>query len=124
VLRLTDGRGVDVVYDSVGQATFLKSLECLARFGCLVSFGQSSGNIDSFDPGLLARGSLFLTRPTLFHYIAERDSLLARAEELFGWIGRGELHLRIGAVYPLEDAGAAHTALTSRATMGKLLLKP
>jgi NADPH2:quinone reductase len=125
VRRLTEGKGVDVVYDSVGQATFLKSLACLARFGYLVSFGQSSGKIDPLDPGLLGtKGSLFLTRPSLFHYIAERESLLRRAKDVFGWISRGELNIRIGSVFPLADAASAHRALASRTRMGKLLLRP
>jgi NADPH2:quinone reductase len=125
VKRLTGGKGVQVVYDSVGQATFLKSLDCLAPRGMMVSFGQSSGKIAPFDPGLLmAKGSLFVTRPTLWHYIADRPSLLARAGELFGWIGSGRLFLYISQVLPLERAAEAHRLLESRQSMGKVLLSP
>jgi len=125
VKRLTGGKGVQVVYDSVGQATFLKSLDCLAPRGMMVTFGQSSGKIPPFDTALLAaRGSLFLTRPTLWHYIADRPSLLARAGDLFDWIGSGRLLLYISQVLPLEQAAEAHRLLEGRQTMGKLLLSP
>ncbi len=125
VKRLTGGKGVQVVYDSVGQATFLKSLECLAPRGLIVTFGQSSGKIAPLDTQVLStRGSLFLTRPTLWHYIADRPSLLARAGELFDWIGSGRLFLYIAKVLPLERAAEAHSLLESRQTMGKLLLSP
>ena len=124
VLRLTDGQGVHVVYDSVGRATFLPGLDVLSPRGSMVLFGQSSGAVEPFDPQLLSRkGSLFLTRPTLVHYIAKRDELLRRAEELFAWIEAGELAVRIGAEFPLADAGAAHRALEGRETTGKVLLQ-
>jgi len=125
VKSLTGGKGVQVVYDSVGQATFLKSLDCLALRGMLVSFGQSSGRIEPFDPALLAsKGSLFLTRPTLWHYIADRPSLLRRAGDLLEWIAKGEIFLYIGKVLPLDKAADAHRLLEGRQTMGKVLLTP
>jgi NADPH2:quinone reductase len=125
VKRLTGGKGVQVVYDSVGQATFLKSLDCLAPRGMMVSFGQSSGKIAPVDTQLLStRGSLFLTRPTLWHYIADRPSLLARAGDLFDWIGSGRLFLYISQVLPLERAAEAHGLLEARQSTGKLLLSP
>jgi len=122
---LTGGKGVQVVYDSVGQATFLKSLDCLAPRGMLVSFGQSSGKVPPLDPVLLStKGSLFLTRPTLGHYIADRQSLLARAGDLMNWVAKGELFLFIGKVLPLDKAAEAHRLLEARQTMGKVLLTP
>jgi NADPH2:quinone reductase len=125
VKALTGGRGVQVVYDSVGQATFLKSLDCLAPRGMMVSFGQSSGKIAPFDPALLGgKGSLFLTRPTLWHYIADRPSLLARAGELFDWLAAGRLFVYIGKALPLEQAAEAHRLLEGRQTTGKVLLTP
>ncbi|HEV7127037.1 MAG TPA: quinone oxidoreductase [Ktedonobacterales bacterium] len=121
--RLTDGAGVQVVYDSVGLTTFDQSMNCLRPRGYLVLFGQSSGAVPPFDPQLLnAKGSLFLTRPTLGHYIADRQELLWRVEDLFAWIRAGELTVRIDRTYPLAEAGAAQTALASRATRGKVLL--
>jgi NADPH2:quinone reductase len=123
--RLTDGRGVKVVYDSVGQTTFDKSLNCLRPRGYMVSFGQSSGPIPPFDPGLLAaKGSLFLTRPSLAAYAADREELLDRAGDVLQWIVTGELKLRVDSSYPLEDVPEAHRALESRKTAGKLLLVP
>ncbi len=125
VKRLTDGAGVQVVYDSVGRATFEKSLNCLARRGMLVLFGQSSGPVAPFDPQILnQKGSLFLTRPSLAHYVATRQELLARAGDILGWIAGGRLRLRIHATYPLARAADAHRDLESRATSGKLLLIP
>jgi NADPH:quinone reductase len=125
VKRLTGGKGVQVVYDSVGQATFLKSLDCLSPRGMMVLFGQSSGKVSPFDPGLLmTKGSVFLTRPYLWHYIADRPSLLARTGELFDWIGSGRLFLYISQVLPLERAAEAHRLLEDRQSMGKLLLSP
>jgi NADPH2:quinone reductase len=125
VKQLTDGAGVQVVYDSVGRATFEKSLNCLARRGMLVLFGQSSGPVAPFDPQILnQKGSLFLTRPSLAHYIATRQELLARAGDILGWIAGGRLRLRIHATYPLARAADAHRDLESRATSGKLLLIP
>jgi NADPH2:quinone reductase len=123
--RLTSGRGVRVVYDSVGRTTFQQSLDALEPRGMLVTFGQSSGAIPPFDPLVLSRkGSLFLTRPTLGHYVASRDELLRRASDLFGWVRDGRLTVRIDRTLPLAQAAEAHRALESRATMGKVLLTP
>jgi NADPH2:quinone reductase len=123
VTRLTGGAGVQVVYDSVGESTFLRGLDVLAPRGMMVLFGQSSGPVAPVDPQLLNRkGSLFLTRPTLAHYVATRDELLGRARELFDWVGRGALALRIGAELPLAEVAAAHRALEGRRTTGKVLL--
>jgi NADPH2:quinone reductase len=125
VRRLTAGRGVQVVYDSVGQATFGKSLDCLAPLGMLVLYGQSSGVVPPVDPGLLAqKGSLFLTRPSLFHYVADRASLEARAADVFGWIRDGSLELRLDRSFPLAQAGDAQRALAARETTGKVLIVP
>ena len=125
VKRLTGGKGVQVVYDSVGETTFAKSLGCLAPRGVLALFGQSSGAVKSFDPQVLAqKGSLYLTRPTLVHHIATRPELLQRASDVLGWIGQGKLKLWIGAEFPLQDAATAHQALEARKTTGKLLLIP
>ena len=125
VKRITGGRGVNVVYDSVGKDTFDKSLDSLAPRGMLVLFGQSSGPVPPFDPQLLNRkGSLFLTRPTLNDYVATRAELLARANALFDWIRDGALHVRIGEEFPLAKAADAHRALASRRTTGKVLLVP
>jgi NADPH:quinone reductase len=124
VRRLTDGQGVHVVYDSVGRTTFLPGLDVLTPRGSMVLFGQSSGPVAPFDPLLLSRkGSLFLTRPTLANYTADRNELLWRAGELFAWIAAGELSVRIGAEFPLADAGEAHRALEGRETTGKVLLR-
>ena len=123
--RLTDGRGVQVVYDSVGRTTFDASLTCLMPRGMLVLFGQSSGPVPPVDPQRLNRGgSLYLTRPTLAHYTATRDELLSRARELLGWIAAGELRLRVDAELPLADAAEAHRRLEERETTGKILLIP
>src|SRR5919202_6901521 len=123
--RITDGRGVQVVYDSVGKTTFLPGLDALAPRGMMVLFGQSSGPVGAFDPQLLSqKGSLFLTRPTLGHYVAAREELLWRARELFTWVATGELKLRVGAEYPLSEAAEAHRALEGRRTTGKVLLRP
>ncbi|AHG93071.1 Alcohol dehydrogenase zinc-binding domain protein (plasmid) [Gemmatirosa kalamazoonensis] len=125
VKRRTGGAGVPVVYDSVGRTTFDGSLDCLARRGMLVLFGQSSGPVPPVDPQILNRkGSLFLTRPTLAHYTATRDELVARADELLGWVADGSLDVRVGATFPLADAADAHRALEGRATTGKVLLIP
>ena len=124
VKRLTGGTGVDVVYDSVGKTTFDKSLACLRPRGMMVLFGQSSGPVTAFEPQILnTRGSIFLTRPSLAHYLLSREELLWRAGDVFTAIERGELVLRIDRVFPLAEAGAAHRALESRATSGKLILK-
>jgi NADPH2:quinone reductase len=124
VRRLTDARGVNVVYDSVGKTTFLRGFDVIVPRGMMVLFGQSSGPVDPINPQLLnQKGSLFLTRPTLHHYTAARDELLWRAGELFAWIGRGELAVRIGAEFPLSDVAEAHRALEGRRTTGKVLLR-
>ncbi len=124
VKRLTGSKGVNVVYDSVGKTTFEKSLNCLAPRGTLVLFGQASGPVPPFDPGLLAaRGSLFLTRPSLAHYAATRDELLYRAGDVLNWVAKGELKLRIDKTFSL-DSGDAHRQLEGRLTTGKLLLVP
>jgi NADPH2:quinone reductase len=123
--RLTEGCGVDVVYDSVGKTTFDGSLDVLRPRGYLVLFGQSSGAVPPFSPQTLnAKGSLFLTRPTMAHYVATRDEFMERCNELFGWLGAGELKVRIDRVYSLAQAGDAHRALEARATSGKVLLEP
>jgi NADPH2:quinone reductase len=123
--RLTGGAGVQVVYDSVGRTTFLKSLEALAPRGMLVLYGQSSGPVEPFDPQLLSRkGSLFLTRPTLAHYTATRDELLQRAGEVLHWVAEGALSVRVGEEFPLARAADAHRALEGRRTTGKVLLIP
>lgn len=123
--RLTGGRGVQVVYDSVGRSTFEKSLNVLAPRGYLVLFGQSSGPVPPVDPGTLnTKGSLFLTRPTLAHYTASREELLARAGDVLRWIQAGQLRLRISNRYPLDGAAEAHRRLEGRQTTGKVLLLP
>jgi NADPH:quinone reductase len=122
VKRLT-GAGVQVVYDSVGKTTFEKGLDCLRPRGMMVLFGQSSGPVAPIDPQVLnQKGSLFLTRPTLFNYIATRDELLSRAGEVLGWVADGSLSVRIDREYPLADAASAHRALEGRETTGKVLL--
>ena len=123
--RLTDGRGVDVVYDSVGKDTFDQSMTCLRPRGTLVLYGQSSGAVPPVDPQRLnAGGSLYLTRPSLGHYAADAEEIAWRAGDLFGWIAAGELNVRIGETHPLANAGIAHDRLTGRKTTGKLLLIP
>jgi NADPH2:quinone reductase len=125
VKRLTNGRGVDVVYDSVGKDTFEKSLNCLKPRGMLALFGFSSGPVAPFDPAVLgAKGSLFLTRPGLNQYIATREELVVRAAALFQWLAAGTLKVTIDRVWPLADAAQAHTALEARGTAGKVLLVP
>lgn len=125
VKRITNGAGVQVVYDSVGRTTFEKGLNCLARRGMMVLFGQSSGPIGPFDPQVLnAKGSLYLTRPSLVHYIATRDELLARANRVLGWVADHALRVRIDREFPLAEAGEAHRALEARQTSGKVLLIP
>jgi NADPH2:quinone reductase len=125
VKRLTGGRGVHVVYDSVGKTTFEKSLACLRPRGTLVLFGQSSGPVPPVDPQILnTRGSVYLTRPSLAHYLLDRDELLWRAGDVLGRVASGTLRLRIDKTYPLSDAAAAHQDLQSRKTVGKLLLLP
>ena len=123
--RLTDNRGVDVVYDSVGKTTFEKSLNVLRPRGYLVLFGGSSGPVPPFDLIELSRkGSLYVTRPTLGHYTATRAELEQRAGDLFAWMGAGKLKLRLERTYPLSEAQQAHRDLEGRKTTGKLLLVP
>src|SRR6266581_1404882 len=125
VKRLTDGAGLQVVYDSVGQTTFTKGLNCLAPRGMMVLYGQSSGPVGPFDPQVLnQKGSLFLTRPTLHHYIASREELALRAEEVFDWVREEKLRVRIAAELPLAQAAEAHRLLEGRRTTGKVLLIP
>lgn len=125
VRELTGGRGVDVVYDSVGASTWEGSLDSLRPRGMLVSFGNASGPVTNISPLILsAKGSLFLTRPTLGHYTASPEELAWRAGDLLGWIGAGELDVRIDRRYPLAEAAAAHRALQARETAGKVLLIP
>lgn len=123
--RLTGGAGVQVIYDSVGKTTFLKGFDCMARRGMMVLYGQSSGPVDPFDPQILnQKGSLFLTRPTLLHYVSTRAELLERANAVFGWVVDGTLNVRIQREFPLAGAAEAHRELESRRTTGKLLLIP
>jgi NADPH:quinone reductase len=124
VKRITKNQGVAVVYDSVGKATFEKSLECLKPRGLLALFGQSSGPVQPFSPSLLARNSLFLTRPSLAHYTATREELLERASEVFQWIQTSVLKIRMDQTFPLSQAWEAHERLESRASSGKILLLP
>lgn len=125
VKRLTNGQGVNVVYDSVGKTTFEKSLNVLRPRGYLVLFGQSSGPVPPFDPIVLSnKGSLFLTRPTLAHYTLTREELLQRAGDVLGWIKSGQLKLRIEQTFPLAEAAEAHRRLEGRQTTGKVLLIP
>ena len=125
VRDLTDGAGVPVVYDAVGRDTFEGSLDCLQPRGMLVSFGQSSGKIDPFDVGILsARGSLYITRPTLMTYTASRTDLEDSARALFEVVGGGAVHVTVNQTFPLADAAAAHRALESRQTTGSTVLMP
>jgi NADPH2:quinone reductase len=125
VKRLTQGAGLQVVYDSVGNTTFAKGLNCLARRGLMVLYGQSSGPVAPFDPQVLSqKGSLFLTRPTIGHYTATRAELLARAGEVLNWVKSAKLTVRIAHEFPLAQAAEAHRALEARKTTGKVLLIP
>jgi NADPH2:quinone reductase len=125
VSRFTGARGVDVVYDGVGQATFEGSINSLRPRGMLVSYGSASGKVAPVDPQLLqSKGSLFFTRPMLGDYVADRDELLERSRELFGWVTSGELSVRVGARYTLDQARAAHEDLENRRTTGKSLIIP
>ncbi|HEX9037940.1 MAG TPA: quinone oxidoreductase [Ktedonobacterales bacterium] len=125
VRQMNGGQGVQVVYDSVGKDTFDASLGCLRPRGYMVLFGQSSGPVPPVDPQRLnSGGSLFLTRPTLAHYIATREELLGRANDLFGWIAAGKLRVRIDRAFPLAQAPEAHAYLASAAGMGKVILEP
>jgi len=125
VKRLTGGKGVDVVYDSVGKTTFEGSLDCLRPRGLLALFGASSGPVPPFDLiQLSGKGSLFVTRPTLWHYIGTRAELEWRAGDVLGWAAKGELKLRTEYLYPLADAAQAQSDLEARKTTGKILLEP
>jgi NADPH2:quinone reductase len=125
VKKLTGGKGVDVVYDSVGKTTFEGSLNCLRPRGMLALFGGSSGPVPPFDLiQLSGKGSLFVTRPTLWHYVATRAELEWRAGEVLGWVAKGELKLRTEYVYPLDEAAQAQMDLEARKTTGKILLEP
>ena len=125
VKRLTNGKGVDVVYDSVGKTTFDKSLNCLRPRGVLVLFGASSGPVAPFDLiQLSGKGSLFVTRPTLWHYVATRAELEWRAGKVLDWASTGELKLRTEHMYPLAEASQAQVDLEARKTTGKILLEP
>lgn len=125
VKRITEGHGVDVVYDSVGAATWEKSLDSLRPRGMMVSFGNASGPVDPIAPLLLnKKGSIYLTRPSLAHYTAKREELDWRAADIFNWIQGGLYTPQIHRIYPLADAGQAHDDLASRKTTGKLLLRP
>ena len=122
--RVTGGRGVDVVYDSVGRTTFLPGLDVVVLRGMMVLFGQSSGAVAPMDPQLLnQKGGLYLTRPSIVHYTSTPEELRWRTSELFAWIASGALRVRIGAEYPLADAAEAHRALEGRKTTGKVLLR-
>jgi len=125
VKQITHGKGVDVVYDSVGKATFEKSINCLSRLGYMVLYGNASGPVTEFNPATLGpKGSLFLTRPTLFDYTADRSSLEWRSGDVFKWIGDGSLKLRIEFFFPLAEAQEAHRALEGRETTRKVILTP
>ena len=125
VRQITAGEGVPVVYDSIGKDTFMDSLACLRPLGMMVSFGNASGPVPAFEPALLAKmGSLFLTRPTLFHYTAHRADLLTMADELFAVVASGQVHISVNQRHPLKDAALAHAALEARRTTGSTVLIP
>lgn len=125
VKRLTNNKGVDVVYDSVGKDTFDKSLNCLRPRGCMVLYGASSGAVPAIDPMvLLAKGSIYLTRPYLGHYTADRAELLERVNDVFHWIANGQLKIHIDKTFPLDDVVEAHRYLEDRQSKGKVLLVP
>jgi NADPH2:quinone reductase len=125
VQEITDGKGVDVVYDSVGQSTFMKSLDCLRPMGMMVAFGQASGPIPPFELGLLAaKGSLFITRPTLMTYTARREDLLEHANDLFSVVKSGAVKIEVRQSYPLSEAAQAHRDLEARKTTGSTILLP
>jgi NADPH2:quinone reductase len=125
VKRLTNNAGVDVVYDSVGKDTFDKGLNCLRRRGYMVLYGASSGPVPPIDPQVLnAKGSLYLTRPYIGHYTADRAELLERANDIFNWLAAGELRVRIDKTFPLADVAEAHRYLEGRQSKGKILLIP
>ncbi len=123
VKQFTDGKGVQVIYDGVGQATFRKGLDCLLPRGYMVLYGQASGPVAPFDAQILnQKGSLFLTRPSLGHYAASQSEIQMRAHDLFSWIASGDLKVRVDRTFPLHEAPAAHRYIESRRTQGKLLL--
>ena len=123
--EITEGRGVDVVYDSVGRETFMKSLDCLRPFGMMVSFGQASGPVPPLELSVLsAKGSLFLTRPTLMSYTAARSDLLAHAQDLFAVVSNGAVKIEVKQTYPLAEAAQAHVDLEARKTTGSTILMP
>ena len=125
VKRLTDQKGVDVVYDGVGRTTFLKGLNCLRPRGMMALYGQASGPVDPINPQILnQKGSLFLTRPSLGHYLLTREELLQRTGDLFRWMAAGELNVRIDRTFALKDAKEAHLYMENRETKGKVILKP
>ena len=125
VADITGGEGVEVVYDSIGKDTFMDSLDCLKPLGMMVTFGNATGPVDPFAPGLLAaKGSLFVTRPTLFTYIAKRDDLVAMANDLFDVVSSGAVKIEINQTYDLKDAAQAHRDLEGRKTTGCTILKP
>jgi NADPH2:quinone reductase len=125
VKRIMGGKGVDVVYDSVGASTFMKSLNCLRPRGMMVTFGNASGPVPPIEPAILnTKGSLFLTRPKLYDYIATRSDLEWRANDVLGWVKSGKLKLRVEHVYKLAEAQQAHRDIESRKTTGKLILLP
>ena len=125
VKALTKGAGLPVVYDGVGKDTFMDSLDCLAPLGLMVSYGNASGAVPPFNPGILSqKGSLFLTRPTLFHYVARREDLLAAARDLFAVVKSGAVRININQTYPLREAAQAHRDLEARKTTGSTVLLP
>jgi len=125
VKRITEGAGVNVAYDSVGKSTFQKSIDCLSKLGYMVLYGNASGPVTEFNPATLGpKGSLFLTRPTLFDYTADRESLDWRTSDIFNWIAEGSLNLRVEHFYALADAQQAHKDLEGRKTTGKIILTP
>ena len=124
VMRLTGGKGVNVVYDSVARTTFDKSLNCLGVRGVLALFGQSSGPVPPVDPARLAKNAVFLTRPGLGQYTVTRDEMLQRARDVFEWVQAGRLRVRVPRTLPLQDAAEAHRLLEGRKTTGKVLLIP
>lgn len=125
VRSITAGKGVNVAYDSVGKTTFERSIDCLAKMGTMVLYGNASGPVTEFNPATLGpKGSLFLTRPTLFDYLADRETLEWRSNDLFSWIAQGKLALRLEHSYPLANASDAHTDLEARKTTGKVVLVP
>lgn len=125
VSEITEGKGVDVVYDSIGKATFMDSLDSLKPLGMMVTFGNATGAVDAFSPSILAaKGSLFLTRPTIFTYIAKRNNLLTMASDLFRIVSSGVVKININQTYNLSDAAQAHYDLEARKTTGSTILKP